>query len=39
VFARGGRDRQPVIAELSRMIYDRFTDSVRNAVAAFMKLR
>jgi len=39
VFARGGRDRQPVIAQLSRMIYDRFVDSVRNAVAAFMKLR
>ncbi|WP_375244441.1 serine hydrolase [Sphingomonas parapaucimobilis] len=39
VFARGGRDRQPVIAEVSRMIYDRFADSVRNAVAAFMRLR
>ncbi len=39
VFARGGRDRQPVIAEVSRMIYDRFADSVRNAVAVFMRLR
>ncbi|WP_343528566.1 serine hydrolase [Sphingomonas sp.] len=39
VFARGGRDRQPVIAAVSRMIYDRFTDSVRNAIAAFMRIR
>ena len=39
VFARGGRDRQPVIAQVSRMIYDRLADGVRNAVAAFMKLR
>ncbi|MBB4616802.1 serine hydrolase [Sphingomonas abaci] len=39
VFARGGRDRQPMIAQLSRMIYDRFTASVRNAVAAFMRLQ
>lgn len=39
VFARGGRDRQPVIAQLSRMVYDRFADGVRNAIAAFMRLR
>jgi beta-lactamase class A len=39
VFARGGRDRQPVIAEVSRMIYDRFADSVRNALTLFMRLR
>lgn len=39
VFARGGRDRQPVIAQVSRMIYDRFADSVRNAIALFMRLR
>lgn len=39
VFARGGRDRQPVIAQVSRMIYDRFADSVRNALALFMRLR
>lgn len=39
VFARGGRDRQPVIAEVSRAIYDRFADSARNAVALFMQMR
>ena len=39
VFARGGRDRQPVIAEVSRMIYDRFADAVRNAVSVFLRLQ
>ncbi|WP_260599027.1 serine hydrolase [Sphingomonas endolithica] len=39
VFARGGRDRQPVIAEVSRAIYDRFADSARNALALFMRMR
>jgi beta-lactamase class A len=39
VFARGGRDRQPVIAEVARVIYDRFADSVRNALALFMQIR
>lgn len=39
VFARGGRDRQPVIAEVARVIYDRFADSVRNALAIFMQMR
>lgn len=39
VFARGGRDRQPVIAEVARAIYDRFADSVRNAVALFMQMQ
>ena len=39
VFARGGRDRQPVIAEVARVIYDRFADSVRNAVALFMRMQ
>jgi beta-lactamase class A len=39
VFARGGRDRQPVIAEVSRVIYDRFADSARNALALFMRMR
>jgi beta-lactamase class A len=39
VFARGGRDRQPGIAEVSRMIYDRFADSVQNALTLFMHLR
>ncbi|WP_230480758.1 serine hydrolase [Sphingomonas sp. Leaf21] len=39
VFARGGRNRQPVIAALSRKIYDRFTDSVRNAISVFMRLQ
>lgn len=38
VFARGGRDRQPVIAEVARAIYDRFADSVRNAVSLFMRM-
>jgi len=39
VFGRGGRDRQPVIAEVSRAIYDRFADSARNALAYFMRMR
>ncbi len=39
VFARGGRDRQPVIAEVARAIYDRFVDSARNALALFMQMR
>lgn len=39
VFARGGRDRQPVIAQVSRMIYDRFADAVRNAVTLFLRLQ
>jgi beta-lactamase class A len=39
VFARGGRDRQPVIAEVSRAIYDRFADSARNALSFFMRMR
>jgi beta-lactamase class A len=39
VFARGGRDRQPVIAEVSRAIYDYFADSARNALALFMQMR
>lgn len=39
VFARGGRDRQPVIAEVARAIYDRFADSARNALALFMQMR
>lgn len=39
VFARGGRDRQPVIAQVSRVIYDRFADSVRNALAMFLRMR
>lgn len=39
VFARGGRDRQPGIAEVARAIYDRFADSARNALSAFMQLR
>jgi beta-lactamase class A len=39
VFARGGRDRQSVIAEVSRVIYDRFADSARNALGFFMRMR
>lgn len=39
VFARGGRDRQPVIAEISRVIYDRFADAVQNAVSLFLRMR
>jgi beta-lactamase class A len=39
VFARGGRDRQPVIAEVARVIYDRFADNLRNALAVFMQMR
>ena len=38
IFARGGRDRQPVIAQVARTIYDRFADSVRNAVTLFMRM-
>ncbi|TPG56481.1 serine hydrolase [Sphingomonas glacialis] len=39
VFARGGRDRQPGIAAVARVIYDRFADSARNALAVFMRMR
>ncbi len=39
VFARGGRDRQPVIAEVARVIYDRFADSVRNALSLFIRMQ
>jgi beta-lactamase class A len=39
VFARGGRDRQPGIAEVSRMIYNHFADGVQNALSLFMHLR
>ena len=39
VFARGGRDRQPVIAQISRVIYDRFADAVQNAVSLFLRMR
>lgn len=39
VFALGGRDRQPVIAEVSRLIYDCFADGARNALAIFMRMR
>ncbi len=39
VFARGGRDRQPVIAEVSRAIYDYFADSARSALSLFMQMR
>lgn len=39
VFARGGRDRQPGIAEVARTIYDRFADATRSALATFMRLR
>jgi beta-lactamase class A len=39
VFARGGRDRQPVIAEVARVIYNRFVDSARNALALLMQMR
>jgi len=39
VFARGGRDRQPGIAEVSRMIYDSFADSARSALSFFMRMR
>lgn len=39
VFARGGRDRQPGIAEVARAIYDRFADSTRTALSLFMHLR
>lgn len=39
VFARGGRDRQPGIAEVARAIYDRFADSARSALALFMQIR
>ena len=39
IFARGGRDRQPGIAAIARLVYDRFADSARNALAVFMQLR
>lgn len=39
VFARGGRDRQPVIAAVSRAIYDYFADGARNALSIFMRMR
>ncbi|MEG3082097.1 serine hydrolase [Sphingomonas sp. PB2P12] len=39
IFARGGRDRQPGIAEVSRAIYDYFADSARNALSLFMQMR
>ncbi|WP_258044913.1 serine hydrolase [Sphingomonas citricola] len=39
IFARGGRDRQPGIAAIARLVYDRFADSTRNALAVFMQLR
>lgn len=39
VFARGGRGHSPVIAEVSRAIYDRFADTARNALAFFMRMR
>jgi len=39
VFARGGRDRQPGIAEISRLIYNSFADGARNALAIFMQMR
>lgn len=39
VFARGGRDRQPGIAEVARAIYDRFADGARSALSLFMHIR
>ncbi|WP_294191310.1 serine hydrolase, partial [uncultured Sphingomonas sp.] len=39
IFARGGRDRQPGIAAVARLVYDRFADSTRNALSVFMQLR
>lgn len=39
IFARGGRDRQPGIAEVARVIYDRFADSARNALSLFMHMQ
>lgn len=39
VFARGGRDRQPVIAAVSRAIYDRFADTARTALSYFLSMR
>lgn len=39
VFARGGRDRQPVIAAVARVIYDRFADSARTALSYFLRMR
>ncbi|WP_037523612.1 serine hydrolase [Sphingomonas sp. Mn802worker] len=39
IFARGGRDRQPGIAAIARLVYDRFADTTRNALAVFMDLR
>lgn len=39
VFARGGRDRQPVIAAVARVIYDRFADSALTALSYFLRMR
>lgn len=39
LFARGGRDRQPGIAEIARALYDRFADTARSTLSAFMQLR
>lgn len=39
VFARGGRDRQPGIAEVARAIYDRFADATRSALTLFVRGR
>ena len=39
VFARGGRDRQPGIAEVARTIYDRFADATRSALSLFVRGR
>lgn len=39
IFARGGRDRQLGIAQVARAIYDRFADSVHNALTLFMQMR
>lgn len=39
IFARGGRDRQSGIAQLARAIYDRFADTTRSALDAFMHLQ
>jgi beta-lactamase class A len=39
VFARGGRDRQPGIAEAARAIYDRFSASVRTAFTTLVPVQ
>lgn len=39
IFARGGRDRQPGIAEVARAIYDRFADATRSALTLFLHMR